>query len=143
MLQDSGDRLMLDIERSRREHWRFGAKLVRGAYMYLEKARADELGYPSPVWDSLEQTHANYNRWGVLPPSFALSAVVLHSSHAGCSLRCGSLVCLLSGGPLHTCIPQVLTISMGGSYPCSIMLAREALTPSGKLADSSYLMQVH
>ena len=99
VLQDSGDRLMLDIERSRREHWKFGAKLVRGAYMYLEKARADELGYPSPVWDSLEQTHANYNRWGVLPPLFAPSAVVLPSSHAGCSLRCGRLVHLLSGSP--------------------------------------------
>ena len=74
VLQDSGDRLMLDIERSRREHWKFGAKLVRGAYMYLEKARADELGYPSPVWDSLQQTHANYNRWvGCLPYLLPLS----------------------------------------------------------------------
>ena len=74
---------MLDIERSRRENWKFGAKLVRGAYMYLERARADELGYPSPVWDSLEQTHANYNRWGVLPHSAACSAFVLPAAMQG------------------------------------------------------------
>ena len=67
---------MLDIERSRREHWKFGAKLVRGAYMYLEKARADELGYPSPVWDSLQQTHANYNRWGGLPQLLSCPAAM-------------------------------------------------------------------
>jgi proline dehydrogenase len=61
-LKDSGDRLLLDMERARREGWKFGAKLVRGAYMYLERARAEELHYPSPVWDSLDETHANYNR---------------------------------------------------------------------------------
>ena len=54
----------LDIERSRREGFKFGAKLVRGAYMYLERQRAQDLKYPSPVWASLEETHANYNRWG-------------------------------------------------------------------------------
>ena len=32
---------------------------------------------------------------------------------------------------------------MGGSYPFSKLLTGEALTPPGKLADSSYLMQVH
>ena len=61
--QDSGDRLLLDMERARREGWKFGAKLVRGAYMYLERARAEELHYPSPVWDTLDETHANYNRY--------------------------------------------------------------------------------
>ncbi len=52
----------LDIERSRREGFKFGAKLVRGAYMYLERQRAADLKFPSPVWESLEETHANYNR---------------------------------------------------------------------------------
>ncbi len=52
----------LDIERSRREGFKFGAKLVRGAYMYLERQRAVDLKFPSPVWESLEETHANYNR---------------------------------------------------------------------------------
>lgn len=62
MLQDSYDRMNLDIERSRREGFKFGAKLVRGAYMYLERQRAKQLDFPSPVWEDLEQTHANYNR---------------------------------------------------------------------------------
>lgn len=51
------------MERSRREGFKFGAKLVRGAYMYLERERARELKFASPIWDSLEETHANYNRY--------------------------------------------------------------------------------
>lgn len=61
-LKDSWARMNLDIERSRREGFKFGAKLVRGAYMYLERQRAADLKFPSPVWESLEETHANYNR---------------------------------------------------------------------------------
>ena len=38
-------RLHLDLERARREGWQFGAKLVRGAYMEHERARAAALGY--------------------------------------------------------------------------------------------------
>ena len=62
MLQDSWNRMQLDMERSRREGFKFGAKLVRGAYMYLERERAHDLKFDSPIWDSLEETHANYNR---------------------------------------------------------------------------------
>ena len=62
IVQDSWARMNLDIERSRREGFKFGAKLVRGAYMYLERQRAADLKFPSPVWESLEETHANYNR---------------------------------------------------------------------------------
>ncbi|KAK9839435.1 hypothetical protein WJX81_001871 [Elliptochloris bilobata] len=61
-LQDSHDRLQLDMQRARSEDWRFGAKLVRGAYMYLERDRAAKKGYPSPIWPTIEQTHANYDR---------------------------------------------------------------------------------
>ena len=63
LLQDSWNRMQLDMERSRREGFKFGAKLVRGAYMYLERERARDLKYDSPIWDSLEVTHANYNRY--------------------------------------------------------------------------------
>ena len=55
---DVHDRLAIDLERSRRERYHFGAKLVRGAYMVLERRRAAELGLPSPIWDTAEQTHA-------------------------------------------------------------------------------------
>ena len=67
VLQDSWARMQLDMERSRREGFKFGAKLVRGAYMYLERERAKDLKFPSPVWESLEETHANYNRYVAQP----------------------------------------------------------------------------
>ncbi|GIL48230.1 hypothetical protein Vafri_4911 [Volvox africanus] len=60
-LVDSRDRLLRDMERARREGWVLGAKLVRGAYLHLERRRAQQLGLPSPVWATLEQTHANYD----------------------------------------------------------------------------------
>jgi proline dehydrogenase len=46
---------------SKRENFWFGAKLVRGAYMVAERARAVEMGYPSPIHDTIEDTHANYD----------------------------------------------------------------------------------
>ena len=48
-LTDCVPRLGLDLERSRREGWQFGAKLVRGAYMEHERARAAALGYEDPT----------------------------------------------------------------------------------------------
>lgn len=50
-----------DLERARRERFFFAGKLVRGAYLVLERARAAERGYESPVWDRIEQTHENYS----------------------------------------------------------------------------------
>lgn len=55
-------RLVTDMERARREGFCFGAKLVRGAYIFLERERAVKMGYPSPVHDTIEDTHANYER---------------------------------------------------------------------------------
>ena len=59
-----------DVARWREFSMRFaahaGAKLVRGAYMYLERDRAKQKGYPSPIWPSIEQTHANYDRCAIL-----------------------------------------------------------------------------
>ena len=65
-LQDSRERFALDLERSRREGFKFGAKLVRGAYMFLEREKAAKSGRPSPVWDSIQDTHANYDRRVIL-----------------------------------------------------------------------------
>ena len=55
-----------DLRRAAGEGWKFGAKTVRGAYMVVERARAAERGYESPVWDTLQETHDNYNRCGAL-----------------------------------------------------------------------------
>ena len=44
-----------------REGWHFGAKLVRGAYLHLERARAARLGYADPVHATIEDTHACFD----------------------------------------------------------------------------------
>ena len=37
-------------------------KIVRGAYMGEERKLAVQLGYPSPVWDTIHDTHNAYNQ---------------------------------------------------------------------------------
>ncbi|KAJ2726046.1 proline dehydrogenase [Coemansia sp. Benny D115] len=95
---DALDRMKADYARSEREGWRFAAKLVRGAYMELENARAANLGYPSPIHTSLENTHACYNA-GVKflvdriaaaqhsPDAAALSPVVFVATHNNASIE--------------------------------------------------------
>ncbi|KAI3437761.1 hypothetical protein D9Q98_000208 [Chlorella vulgaris] len=61
-LKDSRDRLQTEMERARRDGYKYGVKLVRGAYMVLERQRALDMGYPSPIYDTAEDTHANYDR---------------------------------------------------------------------------------
>jgi Proline dehydrogenase len=60
-LKDSLDRIKEDLARSKRRGYHFGAKLVRGAYMHRERTRAAELGYPSPIHDSFQETNDCYN----------------------------------------------------------------------------------
>jgi proline dehydrogenase len=60
-LKDSLQRLTSDVERSERLNYHLGAKLVRGAYMESERELAQKLGLESPVHDTIEDTHQNYN----------------------------------------------------------------------------------
>jgi len=60
-LKDFNDRLTIDLERARREGYKFGCKLVRGAYMVLERRRAADMGMPSPIWDNKHDTDAAYD----------------------------------------------------------------------------------
>ena len=60
-LKDAPERLHNDVDRARRLHHHFGAKLVRGAYMESERLLASVADVPSPIHDTIEDTHACYN----------------------------------------------------------------------------------
>lgn len=53
--------LMSSFDRAQQESYLLGAKLVRGAYMEKERARAAEMGYPSPIHPNKEATDHAYN----------------------------------------------------------------------------------
>lgn len=60
-LKDSEERLHTDVKRSDRFDYHFGAKLVRGAYMESERSLAITSSLPSPIHDTIEETHECYN----------------------------------------------------------------------------------
>lgn len=60
-LKDSQHRLLIDLHRANKGQYKFAAKLVRGAYMVLERQRAIDLGLDDPIHNTIEDTHNNYN----------------------------------------------------------------------------------
>lgn len=46
---------------AQQQNYYLGAKLVRGAYMEKERARAAEKNYPSPIQDTKEHTDKDYD----------------------------------------------------------------------------------
>lgn len=60
-LKDSRHRLFTDMDRAKKGNYRFAAKLVRGAYMVLERQHAKDHGLSDPINENIEVTHNNYN----------------------------------------------------------------------------------
>lgn len=54
--KDSPDRLLEAVENARKENYRYGVKLVRGAYMEKEREYAQQINVPSPIFDTKVQT---------------------------------------------------------------------------------------
>lgn len=61
-LKGSTSRLLEDISNARKQGYHLGVKLVRGAYLYGERGRANMLGYNDPVNSTIEDTHASYHK---------------------------------------------------------------------------------
>jgi proline dehydrogenase len=53
--------LRKELERAKAEGYHVGMKLVRGAYMEMERERAAEKGYPSPIGKDKAAVDADYN----------------------------------------------------------------------------------
>ncbi|MDQ3108763.1 MAG: proline dehydrogenase family protein [Bacteroidota bacterium] len=53
--------LRKSLERAKQHNYILGAKLVRGAYMEKERARAEKMNYPSPIQDTKENTDRDYD----------------------------------------------------------------------------------
>lgn len=58
---DRLDFLKKSLEKARKNGYFLGVKIVRGAYMEKERERADEKGYPSPVFDTKEGSDLSFN----------------------------------------------------------------------------------
>lgn len=61
-LQEAFKEVCFDLEQAKRQDFYFGAKLVRGAYIEQERARAEALGYPDPTNPNFEATTEMYHK---------------------------------------------------------------------------------
>jgi len=59
-LKDGPERLITDINNSKKQGFMLGIKLVRGAYLHSERKRAKKMNYTDPVAPDIDATHANY-----------------------------------------------------------------------------------
>eukprot|EP01112_Ceratiomyxa_fruticulosa_P011042 TRINITY_DN2966_c0_g1_i5.p1 TRINITY_DN2966_c0_g1~~TRINITY_DN2966_c0_g1_i5.p1 ORF type:complete len:560 (+),score=101.65 TRINITY_DN2966_c0_g1_i5:887-2566(+) len=59
--KDSIERLNKHIKEARERKYKLGVKLVRGAYMASERENAQLKGVPSPILDSIVETHTSFN----------------------------------------------------------------------------------
>jgi len=67
--------LKADLYLAQTDGFHIGAKLVRGAYMEIERDRAERIGYTSPIQANKEATDSDYN--------LAISFCLDHLDHIG------------------------------------------------------------
>ena len=60
-LKRTTEAIKMEVAASKVLGYNIGIKLIRGAYMNEERKLAQEHGYESPIWDTLEHTHRCYN----------------------------------------------------------------------------------
>ncbi|KAI6657642.1 Proline dehydrogenase 1, mitochondrial-like isoform X2 [Oopsacas minuta] len=60
-LRRSYENVLNDIEYAEIRGFKYGLKLVRGAYMGQERTRSRELNYPDPILPNIEATHEMYH----------------------------------------------------------------------------------
>ncbi|KAK0080512.1 hypothetical protein PV325_013826, partial [Microctonus aethiopoides] len=61
-LKDAYNEVKTDLEQAERQNFYFGAKIVRGAYIEQERARAAAMSYSDPTCANYEATTENYHK---------------------------------------------------------------------------------
>ena len=101
-------RLAADAARADREGWVLGAKPVRGAYMFSERARAAAAGTPDPVYPTAAATHAAYDAAvaRLVPAAATGAAHLMVATHNQASVE--ATVRAMAGAGLAPSTPAVL-----------------------------------
>ncbi|KAL0818081.1 hypothetical protein ABMA28_008614 [Loxostege sticticalis] len=61
-LKNTYNEILTDLEQASRQNFYWGAKLVRGAYIEQERARAAAMGYEDPTCENVEATTASFHK---------------------------------------------------------------------------------